>query len=46
MPVTAVRWREGAMGRVIFGPMWIILAISVVSSVAIAILFATGFPKD
>jgi len=26
--------------------MWIILAISVVSSVAIAILFATGFPKD
>lgn len=25
--------------------MWIILAISVVSSVIIAILFATGFPE-
>lgn len=46
MPVTAVRCRSGGRGRVIFRPMWIILAISVVSSVAIAILFATGFPKD
>ena len=46
MPVTAVRCRSRALGRVIFRPMWIILAISVVSSVAIAILFATGFPKD
>ncbi|MGV9482743.1 hypothetical protein, partial [Gordonia aichiensis] len=31
--------------RVTFPLMWIILAISVVSSVIIAILFATGFPE-
>lgn len=46
MLTTVMRCRDRVRGRVIFRPMWIILAISVVSSVAIAILFATGFPKD
>lgn len=41
-----MRCRAEPRRQVIFRFMWIILASSVVSSVAIAILFATGFPKD